>query len=295
MLASIPDVVHVEQLSGPQADASAPPRLLVEVPHGADEPEHYDRLRAELVGDLPDDLDHFFQVNTDVGAWAIGRRIADRWLDKNPAGSALLLRSLIPRTFIDCNRPADRTSGELSAGIPSYVTDPADLALLVDRHARYVAAAQEAYELVCGPGGLAVIPHTYGPRTSGIKAVDRTIVEQLHRALAPGRVEQLPLRSEVDLLTREPDGRLLGPDWADGLVPAFAAAGFAAVCNGTYNLHPAGLGHRWSAGWPGQVLTFEARRDLLVEEWLPFAPKVLSPGPIDAIAGVVADALLRAP
>jgi len=292
MLQSIPDVAHLEQLSGADADASVPPSLLVEAPHGADEPEHYQRLRAELQGDLPDDLDHFFQVNTDVGAWSIGRRSAERYVQGNPAGSVLLLRSLIPRTFIDCNRPANQEADVLTPGIPSYVTDPGDLALLMDRHARYVAAAQSAYGRVCGQGGLAVIPHTYGPRTMGISEVDRTIVRRLHDALAPGRVEQLPLRSEIDLLTREPEGRLLAPEWAEGLVPTFASAGFEASCNGTYNLHPAGLGHRWSSTWRGRVLTLEARRDLLVEEWLPFAPKVLNPGPIDAIAAVVAEALL---
>jgi hypothetical protein len=290
-LASIPDVAEVVCLGGPGAAPGGTEAVLIEVPHGADEPEHYDRLRAELRGDLPSDLDHFFQVNTDVGAWALGRGIAERYLQRHPARSVLLLRSLIPRTFIDCNRPATEDAEVLTPGIPAYVTDPHDRALLVDRHARYVALAQSAYGRVCGRGGFAVIPHTYGPRTMGITKVGADIVEQLHRELAPGRVEQLPLRAEVDLLTREPDGRLLAPEWAEGLVAAFATAGFAAAVNGTYSLHPAALGHRWSSTWRGRVLTFEVRRDLLVEEWLPFAPKTLRPEPIDAVARVIAPAL----
>src|SRR5690606_11418369 len=116
---------------------------------------------------LPDDLDAFFHINTDVGAWDYGRRTALAIVERSPSRAALLVRSLIPRTFIDCNRPADFTGGDLgagglTAGVPSYVRGDADRALLLEAHRQYVTVAEAAYALVCGGGGLALTPHTYG-------------------------------------------------------------------------------------------------------------------------------------
>ena len=54
--------------------------------------------------------------------------------------------------------------------------------------------------MVCGSGGTALIPHTYGPRTLDITRIGDDIAEQLRQALAPERAESWPLRPEVDLL-----------------------------------------------------------------------------------------------
>jgi hypothetical protein len=67
-LASIPEIVDVEVLRGRDAGHDDVPAFLVEVPHGADERRHYDRLRSRLQGALPDELHAFFHINTDVGA-----------------------------------------------------------------------------------------------------------------------------------------------------------------------------------------------------------------------------------
>jgi hypothetical protein len=291
--ASVEDVVDVELIRGASADPDAAPELLVEVPHGADERRHYDALRSRLVGDLPEDLHVFFHLNTDVAAHAYGRATALAWLDEHPQRSALIVRSLIPRTFVDCNRLADYRGGKLdegalTPGIPSYVRHEADRALLMDRHRAYVDVAARAFADVCGSGGLALVPHTYGPRTLGIDAIDDDIVAKLRWACAPERHDTWPLRAEVDLLTRDGDGKLFAPEGVEEqLLVGFAQAGFEAKANDTYFLHPSTLGHAWSVAYPGRVLSLEVRRDLLVEQWRPFEEMVALPEPCERVAKVL--------
>lgn len=295
--ASVEDVVDVELILGADADPDAVPELLVEVPHGADERRHYDALRARLVGDLPDDLHLFFHLNTDVGAWAYGRSTALAWLLEHPQRSAMIVRSLIPRTFVDCNRLAEYRGGKLDAGaltpgIPSYVRHDADLALLMARHRAYVEVATRAFADVCGGGGLALVPHTYGPRTLGIDAIDDDIVTKLRWACAPERHDTWPLRAEVDVLTRDGDGKLFAPEGAEeALLAGFAATGWEAKANDTYFLHPSTLGHAWSVAYPGKVLSLEVRRDLLVEAWRPFEEMVALPEPCERVAKVLVGVL----
>jgi hypothetical protein len=295
--ASVEDVVDVELIRGANADPDAAPELLVEVPHGADERRHYDALRARLVGDLPEDLHLFFHLNTDVGAYAYGRATALAWLDKYPERSALVVRSLIPRTFVDCNRFAEYRGGNLDAGaltpgIPSYVRHESDLALLMARHRAYVDVATRAFADVCGGGGLALVPHTYGPRTLGIDAIDDDIVAKLRWACEPERHDTWPLRTEVDLLTRDGDGKLFAPEGVEAvLIARFAEAGWTAKANDTYFLHPSTLGHAWSLAYPGKVLSLEIRRDLLVQEWRPFEEMLALPDACDRVAKVLAGVL----
>lgn len=297
---SVEHVVDVELLRGPRTDPDAPPDLLVEVPHGADERHHYDRLRARLKGDLPDDLHEFFHVNTDVAAWALGRATAKALIAAAPQRSVLLLRCVIPRTFVDCNRLADYRGGSLDAGaltpgIPSYVRDADDHALLLDLHTRYVATARAAFAAVCGAGGLAFVPHTYGPRSLGIDAVDDDIVTNLRWACAPERHDSWPLRAEVDLLTRDGDRQLFAPAGIEEeLMTAFTQAGFTPKANDTYFLHPSTLGHTWSVSYPGRVLTLELRRDLLVEAWTPLQAMRPVPAACERVASLIAPALERA-
>ncbi len=298
--ASIEHIVHVEVLRGKDATDDTLPDLLVEVPHGADERTHYDVWRARLTGDLPDDLDAFFHINTDVGAWDYGRRTALLVLEQEPSRAAVVVRSLIPRTFIDCNRPADFSGGDLAgggltAGIPSYVRGAADRALLIDAHKRYVAATEAAYALVCGAGGLALLPHTYGPRSLGIDAIGDDIVHKLEWACAPEREHTWPLRAEVDLLTRDGDGIELSPPGAEAaLLDAFSAAGIQAKANDTYYLHPSSLGHIWSTAYLGRVVSLEVRRDLLVNEWRPFEEMRAVPEKSEHIAEVLAPVVTKA-
>ncbi len=299
---SIPDVVDVEWLRGARANPESPPDLLVEVPHGADRRAHYDRLRAELRGDLPDDLHCFFHINTDVGAWQLGHRVAEQLVEARSTTGVLLLRSLIPRTFIDCNRPVDPAtagsgSGELAGdtltpGVPPYVRDPDDLALLVERHARYVESARLAFEHTCGNGGLAFVPHTYGPHSLDIAAVDDRIVDRLREATRPEALRDRPLRAEIDLLTRVGNGPDMAPHGFEAeLLAKFGAAGFDIRANDTYDLHPGSLAHDWSHAYPQRVLCLEVRRDLLVQEWRPFEEMHVDPTKVEPVANLLAAVL----
>jgi hypothetical protein len=294
---SVENVVDVELLRGAAAEPGALPDLLIEVPHGADERRHYDALRQRLRGDLPDELHLFFNMNTDVGAWAYGRATALALITAEPKRSILLLRSLIPRTFVDCNRRVDYQGGRpedgaLTAGIPSYVRDDRDRALLLELHESYCRVARRAFEIVCGAGGFALVPHSYGPRTLGIDAVDDEIVSKLRFACAPERHDTWPLRAEVDLLTRDAAGRVLAPEGLEErLLTDFAAAGFGVKANDTYNLHASTLANEWSTTYPGQVLCLEVRRDALVERWTPFEEMKVVDAKCERVARVLAPVL----
>lgn len=271
-LSTVPGVAEVRWLYGREADPAAAPTLLVEVPHGADRRAHYDALRARLRGPLPDRLEHFFFANTDVGAWQYGEHVAERLVAARPDRSALLVRCLVPRTFIDTNRLEEAedalASGGLTAGLAPYIHDDADKALLVELHRVYVGLVERAFELVCGSGGFGFIPHTYGPRSMGIARVDENIVTALHEAAKEGTWETWPLRPEVDLLTRDGDGVEHAPaGLGAALVERYRALSIEALDSKTFFLHPATQAWRWSSAYPEQVLCMEVRRDLLVEDF----------------------------
>jgi hypothetical protein len=297
---SVPGVADVEILRGDLAEYG-PPDLLVEVPHAADQPEDYAALRRLLKGALPQDLEHFFFVNTDVGALAVGRAVAEAVVAADPRRSALVLACRVPRTFVDCNRNLDAgpggslATGGLTPGLPPYITHPADQALLTERHRAYVALTDAACAAVLGAGGQALVPHSYAPRTVGIDQVDDQIVQKLHRVYAPGLADSWPLRPQVDLITRDAEGRRLCPDGAvEALLAAYGALGVEAVENGTYWLHPATRAATLSARYPGRLLCLELRRDLLVQAWTPFAPMACDPAAVARLSAPLVEFYLRA-
>jgi len=295
-LSSIDGVAFVERIAGPAADPAAPPCLLVEVPHGADLRAHYDALRARMIGALPDDLHVFFHVNTDVGAWAYGRRVAERVVAADPRRSALLVRCLIPRTFVDANRLEDAKDSlartGLTAGVAPYVRDPADVALLLALHRSYVALVERAYERVCGAGGFALSPHTYGPRTMGIAQIDDDIVHALRKAHEPEAWASWPVRPEVDILTRTTEGARHAPEgMVERLTDAYRAIGICAVESVTYQLSPVTQSWRYVMRYPERVLCLEVRRDLLVAEYTPFDEMRALPHAADRVAGPLVDAI----
>lgn len=284
---------QITRVHGRLADPAAPAALLVEVPHGADSQAHYDALRARLRGPFPDRLERFFHVNTDVGAWQLGLRVAERVVEAAPRVSVLAVRCSVPRTFIDTNRVlGEGVARGMTPGMPPYVRDPDDQALLNALHAAYTERASATYREVCAAGGLALIPHTYAPRSVPIEVIDDRIVDALEAVYAPGQIERCPLRPEVDLITRTPDGEEQAPEGLpEALITGLAAIGVHAQRGVSYTLHPSTQGAVWSRTWPGQVLCFEVRRDL-VTEWVPFEEKQLRPDRIDAIAAVLADAIV---
>lgn len=294
---SIPDVCEVSLVRGARSNGEAD--LLLEVPHGATRAEDFHALRRALRGSYADDLAEFFFVNTDVGAPEVAQRIAERVTTADPTRCALILRSRIPRTFIDCNRVIDASAraasskaGEMTPGVQAWVRDPADVRLLLERYFAYRELASSAFERVCGAGGLGLMVHSYAPRSVDVP-VDERIVEHLRAAYAPERVESWPLRSPVDLIVDAPDGtRLADPQLVERAQSEFARAGFDVALNGAYALHPVSLAHEFARRHPGRTLCFELRRDLLVREFTPFQEMRGDPEKVARIAKPLALAVL---
>jgi hypothetical protein len=279
----------IQSLSGVldvQRYGSGPARLLVEVPHGADRRAHYEAVRARLVGDMPADLHTFFHINTDVGAWQLGDEVARR-VHQESGQSVIVIRSLLPRTFIDCNRleSATATAG-LTAGLAPWIRHPADQTYLLAAHRQYVAVVAAAVDEVIAAGGILLLPHTYGPRSMDIAEVGDDIVARLHEQVEPRKWASLPLRPEIDLITRTPDGELNTLANAEEfLFGAYCPLGIEVTFSHTYTLHPVTMGARWATAHPDRALCLEVRRDLLVEKWLPFEEMVVDPVAVKRMAG----------
>ena len=316
-ITSVPGVCEVERWTAPGADSEAPPDLLIEVPHGATRAADYHAVRRRLAGDLPDDLIDFFFVNTDVGAPECAREIAaavvapsdhPRAADLLGADalaavaaaprSVLVLRCLVPRTFVDCNRalqaadPDYATTGVTKA-VQDYVTDPADVRLLTELHAAYHRVASSAFDWICGAGGSALTFHTYAPRSIHLERFDHGIAAALRAAYAPGIYERWPERPAVDLITEAEDGSFLAPPERVRAVKAnYAAIGIAAAENASYRLHPATMGYRFSALHPGRVLCVELNRALLAAPFSPFEEMTIGRAEVARMAAPIAAAYL---
>lgn len=301
-LRSVPDVCDVTFVRGARAKAAAPD-LLLEVPHGATRTEHFDRLRGALRGDYPADLQDFFHVNTDVGAPEVALRAAEQVVAAMPERSAVVLRSSIPRTFVDCNRRIDveaalagaagaaHQRGEPTPGLHSYVREPHDRELCLRRYAAYRELATAAFAAVCGRGGLGVMVHSYAPRSIDVP-IDADIVRHLRAAYAPDKIGSWPLRAPVDLIVHDPDGAMLAsPALFAAVQAAYAQAGVDVVVDGAYNLHPVTLAHEFAVRHAQRTLCLELRRDLLVPEFTPFQEMHVDPAKVDRMAAPLAAAI----
>ncbi len=298
MTTSIPNVADVRVHRGARAAPDATPDLLLEVPHGATRASHFDALAAELKGPFPDDLRSFFFVNTDVGAPEVADALARRVVAEHPDRTVLVVRCLIPRTFIDCNRviardakPQASGTGDVTPGLAPYVSDPEDQRLLLDRYWEYRTLVTDAVDAVCGAGGTALMLHSYAPREVDVPVDDR-IVDRLREAYEPDRVGTWPLRPAVDLIVRTPEGEVLASEALCGAVrSAFEAEGFEVAEGKTYPLHPSTLAHLLASRHPGRTLCLEMRRDLLVPAFTPFDEMPGDPAKVGRMAGALAAAL----
>ncbi len=296
-LRSIESVAHVEIAEGSAADPSAPFDLLIEVPHGADERAHYDALAARMKSALPEDLHVFFHVNTDIGAWDYGRRVAAIVTERAPSARVLLVRCLVPRTFVDTNREIvaedQLGKGGLTGATPPYVVHDDDHALLGELHGAYVALIDAAYESVCGARGMALSPHTYGPYLLPIERIDEHIVEALRAAHAPAMLPTLKVRAEIDLLTDTKEGtRLADAALIEDVAARLSEAGFSVARNESYCLLPGSQTYRQSSRYPDRVFCLEVRRDLLVETYAPTDAMRVDPNKIERLAQPLATAVL---
>lgn len=273
---SVTGVCNTGVLSGTEADPLAAPDLLIEVPHGATRLLHYESLRGLLKGTYDDNLTKFFYVNTDVGAPEAAVAVARGLLARQPEMKIRILRSLVPRTFADCNRTAE-ANGD-NAAVPNYVTDPVDIATVIAYHQSYVDQAERAYAEVCARGGYALILHTYAPRTVKIDHVNGDIVEQLTEAWLPKNRRKWSKRPDVDLITAPPDGESLAPaGLAEDVRRQYASINVEVAENASYKLHHETLGLRWSNQYPGRVLCVELNRQRLVKRWAPLEPMEVMP------------------
>jgi len=315
---SLPGVSEVEIVSPAGADPGAAPELLFEVPHGATRERHFDAVRRRLTGDFPEDLKAFFFVNTDVGSIECARRTArllsERPLDTTlstlfapqraeelarlPRPNVLILRCLVPRTFIDCNRVLDVGSESvhaagLTGAVPEYVTGK-DLQTLRGMHSAYTRAARQAYASICGAGGKAVIFHTYAPRSVNITRIDAGIVRALREAYSPERYTTWPVRPDVDIISEADDEVPLAPR---GIVESirrhYASVGIEATENVSYRLHPATLGHQHSVGYAHRVLCIEISRARLADPFAPFEEMTIGADNVTRMTAPIAAALLE--
>lgn len=288
MLASIPDVVDVH-LAGP----GGPPDLVIEIPHGATRSADYARLAAQLTSPLPAGLADFFHVNTDAGAPELGVAIAAA-LAAHGITTAVL-RCLIPRTFIDCNRrmdasPEDFRAGKVTPGLMPWITSPEDRALLRRLYDRYVALTRTAIGGLSSRGAILAL-HTYAPREVAVE-VDADIVTNLRAAYEPATFPTWPLRPELDVISRGTDG----VDHAPAEVVAALRAGLAAtnltLANSeTYPLHPSTLAWDHVVAHPGRAICVEVRRDLLADPFEPFAQMQIGAAKVDRLVPAFVGAL----
>jgi len=293
-LASIPAIVEVALVSGEASDGE--PELLIEVPHGATRRADFESLKALLTSPLPDSLIDFFYVNTDSGAPELAVAIAQALVQAEPRKTVAILRSRIPRTFVDCNRVLDAThadfkAGGVAPGLMPWVTTPEDLALLRGRHEAYLDVVRRAAEAL-PPHGAMLLLHSYAPRTVGVE-VDLDIVQSLHRAYQPEVLPTWPLRPEMDVIGRTADGTLHAPaEVMSRLKAELAAMNMVVGDSQTYRLHPSTVGYEHALRLPGRVLCLEVRRDLFVTRFEPFVEARIDPERVASLAAPVVRALV---
>ena len=283
---SVSGVCNTGVVSGAQADPETAPDFLIEVPHGATRMLHYVSLRGLLKGDYPDDLIKYFYVNTDIGAPETAVAIARGLLKRQSELKIRILRSLVPRTFVDCNRMPGAINGTaVTPWVPHYVTDPVDIDMVTAYHQSYVAQAERAYAEVCGNGGQALILHTYAPRSVDLGEIDGNVVEQLAQAWLPKNRRKWSKRPDVDLITTTPDGEsLASPELVEEIRRRYRSINIEVAENDTYQLHPNTLGLHWSREYPRRVLCVELNRQRLVRKWTPLEPLEVMPRRVEKMA-----------
>jgi hypothetical protein len=148
-----------------------------------------------------------------------------------------------------------------------------------------VAAADAAL----APDGAVLLLHSYAPRTVDVH-VDEKIVDNLHAAYAPDVVHTWPLRPELDVIARTPDGASHAPA---AVVDALRAgvAPIPVADSATYPLHPSTMAWEHVTARPGRALCLEVRRDLLADPFEPFREMRIGAEKVARLAAPLAAAL----
>ena len=270
-------------------------KLLIELPHGATKTKDFLWYQQKLQSTYPKNLIDFFYVNTDVGSPEIAFHIAQKLLGTYETH---ILQSHIPRTFIDCNRVVGEgilyTEGGVTPATPSYVTDAQDVSFLYEQYHQYQKYVRSLYTKICEQDeGQALMLHTYAPRSVPITQVDFDIVEQLHAYYKTDKIQDCPLRPEIDIIYKTPDGEnLIDATWIQNLKRIFGQNGFFVADGDSYPLHPVTTAYEHAHKNPSKTMCLEIRRDLVVQDWDPFVEMSISESKAVVIASCIADSLL---
>lgn len=285
---SVPGVGEATVFRGVEA-GEAVPAFAIEIAHGATLGEHFDAVQAKLRVPIPTELKDFFFVNTDVGAPELAEALARAICRARPTAAVVVLRCLVPRTFVDTNRKLDAgdaawREGKVTPGMGPWIRDDHDRAFLHALHHRYQELADRVISAVCGAGGRALLLHTYAPRSVDV-AVDEHIVASLHHAYTPEVFPTWPLRPEVDVIGKDLDGLRIVPEpMLRALHTAFAARGVGVADGETYPLHPSTCAWHHVHAHLGRVLCVEVRRDLLARPFVPFVELAVDPHAAEHLA-----------
>ena len=296
---SLKNIVEIIEIVGKDSGIDQSPQVLIEIPHGATKKEHFEELKAQLSSEFPKDLIDFFFVNTDVGAPELAQFTAEILSRLNHRCKILIVRSLIPRTFIDCNRRLNLSENEaleagITVGLPVYVKTASDKELLLHRYSCYQQEAEKAYACVCGAGGIAIMLHSYAPKSVGISAVREDIVERLHDVYSPEQYKKWSVRPQVDFIHQTPNNEILSHDFLrNNMTKHLERSGYRVAQGESYKLHPATTGYSWAKKYKQKTVCIELRRDLLVEHFEPFSEMVIDIEKMGRIATAMAGGILE--
>lgn len=294
---SIEDVVDVHVLRGDRAAVGSAPDLVIEIPHGATRSIHFTSLEARLTSPLPPGLVDFFHVNTDAGAPELAIAIANRLVEEDPVRTVAILRCLIPRTFIDCNRridaaPEDFKAGKVTPGLMPWITTDHDRELLRRLYDGYASTVRAAMASQPADGAMLML-HTYAPRTVDVE-VDDQIGPSLRRAYEPDKEPTWPLRPEIDVISKALDGTDHAPaPVVDTLRAELAKTNIEVASSATYPMHPSTLAYDYVMARPGRAVCIEVRRDLLADPFTPFEQMTIGQAKIARLLPAFVRALRR--
>lgn len=199
-----------------------------------------------------------------------------------------MVRSRIPRSFVDCNRrlevdPAAFREGRVTPGLMPWITDARDLALLQERHAAWVRVVRACRDRLTSRGGMLLL-HTYAPREVDVQ-VDLDIVARLRAAWAPGTAGTWPLRPELDVIHRTLEGAsTVTPGLMADLAALAGARGWTLGDSHCYPMHPSTLAWDHVMALPDRTLCLEVRRDLLTAPFDPFVQMTIDREAVDGLA-----------
>src|SRR5207244_2122176 len=151
-----------------------------------------------------------------------------------------------------------------------------------------VGVNDEAWRCCCGSGGLRLMAHAYAQRALDVEVND-DIVKRLRRAYQSE--SSWPLRPQFDLIARDPSGNILSEPMVRRMSAELTAAGYETAISGTYPLHPSTLAFHRAQRYQPRAVCLEIRRDLLLDQFVPFVELQVSPSKVSQVVTPLTRAL----